>query len=128
MKKILLIEDNERNTLLVMRVLENHPFQLLTAPDGETGMAMAVAEEPDLLLVDMGLPDIDGQTLVNLLRRLPEVAQKPIVAVTAWPPSVAIDMAKRYGCDGCITKPIDIRQFPTQIAGYLEEKTENQTP
>ena len=72
MKKILLIEDNPRNTLLVERVLERHPYQLFTAPDGETGMAMAAVESPDLLLVDMGLPDIDGQTLINLLRAIPQ--------------------------------------------------------
>ena len=120
MKKILLVEDNPRNALLIERVLERLPYQLLQAPDGETGLEIAAAELPDLLLVDMGLPDIDGQTLVNLLRTIPGLADKPIVAVTAWPPDVAIEMAERYGCDGCITKPIDIRKFPNQIAQFLE--------
>ena len=119
MKKILLIEDNARNTLLIERVLERHPYELLLADDGETGLEQATKHLPDLLLVDMGLPDIDGQTLVNLLRKIPTIADKPIVAITAWPPDVAIDMAKRYGCDGCITKPIDVRAFPNQIASYI---------
>jgi two-component system cell cycle response regulator DivK len=119
MKKILLVEDNPRNALLIERVLERLPYQLFLAPDGETGLEIAETETLDLLLVDMGLPDIDGQTLVNLLRNIPALQDKPIVAITAWPPDVAIEMAQRYGCNGCITKPIDIRAFPDQIAEYL---------
>ena len=119
MKKILLVEDNPSNALLIERVMERLPYQFFHAPDGETGLEVAETEIPDLLLVDMGLPDIDGQTLVNLLRNMPTLVDKPIVAITAWPPDVAIEMAERYGCNGCITKPINIRAFPDQIAEYL---------
>lgn len=120
MKTILQIEDNLANKLLIERVLEPHPYRLLHAADGETGVSLALDEKPDLILIDMGLPDIDGQTVVTLLKQIPDLENVPIVAVTAWPADTAERMARRYGCDGCITKPIDVKQFPAQIAAYLE--------
>ena len=85
-----------------------------------TGVALAIEEKPDLILMVMGLPDIDGQTVVTLLKQIPEMKDVPIVAVTAWPADTAEKMAQRYGCDGCITKPINIKTFPDQIAEYLK--------
>lgn len=120
MKTILQIEDNYANRVLAERVLEKHNYRLLHAADGETGVSIAIDEKPDLILVDMGLPDIDGQTVVTLMRQIPDLQDTPIVAITAWPRDVAEEMAKRYGCDGCIVKPIDVRQFPEQIAHFLE--------
>ena len=120
MKTILQIEDNLANKLLIERVLESHHYHLLHAADGETGVTMAIDEKPDLILIDMGLPDLDGQTVVTLLKQIPDMDNVPIVAVTAWPADTAEQMAQRYGCDGCITKPIDIRKFPDQIAAYLD--------
>ena len=122
MKTILQIEDNIANKLLVERVLEPHNYRLLHAPDGETGVSMALAHKPDLILMDMGLPDIDGQTVVTLMRQIPELQDTPIIAVTAWPAAKALQMAQSYGCDGCITKPIDVKSFPALIAHYLEVK------
>lgn len=119
MKTILQIEDNLANKLLIERVLEPHPYRLLHAADGETGVSLALEEKPDLILIDMGLPDIDGQTVVTLLKQIPDLENVPIVAVTAWPAETAEKMARQYGCDGCITKPIDVRQFPSQIAAFL---------
>ncbi|MFQ5421318.1 MAG: response regulator [Anaerolineae bacterium] len=120
MKTILQIEDNTANKLLIERVLERFDYRLLHAGDGETGFNMALEEKPDLILVDMGLPDIDGQTVVTLMRQVPELKDVPIVAITAWPAATALKMAQRYGCDGCITKPIDVKTFPALIAQYLE--------
>lgn len=120
MATILQIEDNYANKLLVERVLEQHGYTLLHAAEGETGVTLAIEEKPDLILLDMGLPDVDGQTVVTLLRQIPDLKDTPIVAITAWPPEKAMEMAKRYGCDGCITKPIDIRTFPAEIALYLK--------
>lgn len=119
MKTILQIEDNFANRLLIERVLEPHHYRLLQAADGQTGFSLAVEESPDLILVDMGLPDIDGQTIVTLMKQIPDLAHVPIVAVTAWPADKAQEMAERYGCDGCIVKPIDVKTFPDQIAYYL---------
>ncbi len=122
MTTILHIEDNHANRLLVERVLTPHNYRLLHASDGESGVTMAIEEKPDLILVDMGLPDVDGQTVVTLLRQIPEMQDIPIVAVTAWPPDKAMEIAQRYGCDGCITKPIDIRTFPAEVASYLGKR------
>jgi two-component system, cell cycle response regulator DivK len=119
MKTILQIEDNFANKLLIERVLEPHNYRLLHAADGETGFSLAVEEKPDLILLDMGLPDIDGQTIVTLMKQIPDLQQVPIVAITAWPADKAQEMAERYGCDGCIVKPIDVKAFPEQIAHYL---------
>ncbi|WP_420644129.1 response regulator [Candidatus Leptofilum sp.] len=119
MKTILQIEDNHANRLLVERVLEPHNYRLLHAADGETGVALALEETPDLILVDMGLPDVDGQTVVTLLKQIPEMKNIPIVAITAWPADKALEMAQRYGCDGCITKPINVKSFADEIAAYL---------
>lgn len=121
MKTILHIEDNRANRLLIERVLEPHGYRLIQAVDGESGVGMALDELPDLILVDMGLPDIDGQTVAMLLRQIPELRNIPLVAVTAWPEDKAQEMAFLYGFDGCVTKPFDIRTFPALIAQYLEQ-------
>ncbi|KAA3664757.1 MAG: response regulator [Chloroflexi bacterium] len=120
MKTILQIEDNLANKILVERVLSRFDYLLLHAADGETGVTVAIEENPDLILVDMGLPDVDGQTVVTLLKQIPDLQGVPIVAITAWPPDKAMEMAQRYGCDGCITKPIDVKSFPDQVKEYLE--------
>lgn len=119
MTTILQIEDNYANRRLVERVLEPIGYRLLYASDGQSGIDAALRERPDLILLDMGLPDMDGQTLVTLLREAPALSKVPIVALTAWPPSIAIEMAARYGCDGCITKPINVSEFPGQVAAFL---------
>ncbi|GAB4463613.1 MAG: hypothetical protein Kow0031_41550 [Anaerolineae bacterium] len=101
------------------RILEANNHQILQAEDGETGLRLAVEQVPDLILVDLGLPDIDGQTLVALIKRVPELRHIPTVAVTAWPEDTAREMATAYGCDGFISKPINMRAFPGQIAQFL---------
>ena len=101
------------------RILETRHHQILQAEDGETGLKIAVEETPDIILVDLGLPDIDGQTLVALIKRYPELKDVPMVAVTAWPEATARAMAIAYGCDGFISKPINARTFPDQVAEFI---------
>jgi two-component system, cell cycle response regulator DivK len=119
MKTILYIEDNRANQILVERILEPYQYRLLHADDGETGIQMALSETPDLILLDMGLPDVDGQTVVTLLRQMPALQEVPIVVLTAWPADKALEIAERYGCDGCLTKPVNVKTFPQQIAAFL---------
>ena len=119
--KILIVEDNHQNALLMKRVLETRDHQIVHADDGESGLQAAVEELPDLILIDLGLPDIDGQTLVAFIKRVPELQNIPIVAVTAWPAEIAREMALAYGCDGFISKPINTRAFPDQIAEYIPD-------
>ncbi len=123
METILQIEDNHANRVLIERVLAPHGYRLLHAETGTQGISLAQQHAPDLILVDMGLPDIDGQTVVARLRQIPPLRDVPIVAITAWPQETAVEMALRYGCDGCIVKPIDVARFPDQIAAYLSGAT-----
>jgi CheY-like chemotaxis protein len=119
--KILHIEDNLANQILVQRVLESEGYWILHAADGRTGIQMARENEVDLILIDMGLPDLDGQTVVTMLQQMPEVKGTPMVAITAWPAEQALITAERYGLSGCILKPIDVKQFPKQIASFLPD-------
>lgn len=121
--KILVIEDNQQNALLIRRVLEAQHHQVIHVGEGEAGFKTAVEEVPDIILLDLGLPDLDGQTLVTLLKRVPELKDVPVVAVTAWPEDTARQMAEAYGCDGFISKPINTRLFPEQVASFMVKKS-----
>lgn len=119
MPSVLVVEDNPDNAELARRVLSARGFEVRHALDAESGLEMAVDQPPDLILLDLGLPDADGQTLVTWMRRVPALAQVPIVACTAWPEETAQRMVTAYGCDGYIPKPINVTRFADQIAGYL---------
>jgi len=119
MPKILDIEDNPDSAELEKRVLAARGYEVLEAPDAETGLQMAVDQQPDAIVLDLGLPDADGQTLVGWIRRVPALAHTPIIACTAWPEETARKMVEAYGCDGYIRKPISVATFAEQIAAYL---------
>lgn len=119
MSRILIIEDNPKNARMATKLLEHAGHQVITADDGEGGMMKLMECQPDAVLVDLGLPDIDGQTLVAMMRQLPDLEHMSIIAFTAWPETSAFQMAHAYGCDGVITKPIDTRAFAGQVAGYI---------
>lgn len=121
MKKILMVEDIPDNAELARKVLLSAGYQVIHASDAETGLEMALAEHPDLILLDLGLPDYDGQTLAGWLRAEAETAQIPIVVFTAWPEETARSMAESYSCDGYISKPLlKVNQFLAQIASFLK--------
>lgn len=119
MTTILHIEDNRANQVLVERVLTAEGYHITHAADGESGIQAALTGKPDLILIDMGLPDIDGQTVVTHLKQIPNLQNVPMVAITAWPAEKALETAKRYGLSGCILKPIDVKSFPRQIERYV---------
>ncbi len=121
MSLIVLIEDNEQNARLAVKLMQHAGHEVLLAGDGEEGLGLVEDVQPDLILVDLGLPDMDGQTVVALLRQQPALEQVPIIAFTAWPQETAFQMALAYGCDGVITKPINTRVFADQIESYLEK-------
>ena len=122
-KNILMIEDNENNALLVKRVLEASAFAVTHAIDGESGLQMAMESNPDLILLDLGLPDVDGQTLASFIKRVPALQQVPLIALTAWPEDTARSMAEAYGCDGYIAKPINARTFAAEVSKFLASPT-----
>ena len=121
MTKILLIEDIPDNAELVRRALSASGYEIIHAADAETGLRMALAEIPDLILLDLGLPDYDGQTLAGWLRDESVLDATLIVALTAWPEETAKQMVESYGCNGYISKPIiKISEFVSQINSFLK--------
>jgi two-component system, cell cycle response regulator DivK len=119
MPNILLIEDIADNATLVQRVLSSQGYQVTWAATAEEGLSMAEEQTPEMILLDLGLPDIDGQTLMGYLREMPGLQTVPIIAVTAWPEETARSMVTAYGCNGFISKPIDVRAFIETVNAYF---------
>lgn len=116
MAKVLHIEDDPSNRLLVRKLLVPAGFEVVDAADGLDGIRKAFSERPDLVLVDMAIPGLDGYEVTLRLRAEPSLKQVPIVAITAEgnrSTSLAV------GCDGFLQKPIDARTFVQTISGYL---------
>ena len=121
MTKILLIEDIPDNVELVRKALSRTGYEISHAADAETGLAMALTHPPDLILLDLGLPDYDGQTLAGWLRDESILDDTPIVVLTAWPEEAAKQVVKSYRCNGYISKPIlKINEFVTQVNSYIK--------
>jgi CheY-like chemotaxis protein len=91
------------------------------AEDGELGLTTIFENQPELVLIDLGLPDIDGQTVIALVRQQPNLQAIRLIAFTAWPPETAHMMAQAYGCDGVITKPINTRTFAKEVESFLKD-------
>jgi two-component system cell cycle response regulator DivK len=120
-KTILIVEDSELNRRLLEAVLQPHGYRLLTAEDGETGVTLARTERPDLILMDVLLPGIDGYEATRQLRAESETRDLVIVALTATAAPEEQDHALAAGCDGYIAKPIDTRAFPQRIRQFLTD-------
>jgi len=121
MTKILIVEDMADNAELVRRILSARGYDVSHALDAETGLQMALSQIPDLILLDLGLPDHDGLTLAGWLRAEASLSKVPIVAYTAWPPETARHMAETYGCNGYIGKPIgSVKEFAASIESFLK--------
>ena len=119
MIKILIVEDNEMNRDMLSRRLERKGFQVLIATDGQQGVTMAQAEMPDLILMDMSLPVMDGWEATRQLKALPATQLIPVIALTAH--AMASDREKAFaaGCDDFDTKPIDLPQLLAKIEALL---------
>jgi two-component system, cell cycle response regulator DivK len=122
MPTILLVEDNEMNRDMLTRRLERKGFRVLTAHDGGQGYTMAKAESPDLILMDMSLPVMNGWDLTKLLKNESSTKHIPIIALTAH--ALATDRAKALeaGCDDYDTKPVDFARLQGKINNLLLEK------
>ena len=119
--KILLVEDIPDNVKLVRKALSGRDYEIIHAPDAETGLSLALEHVPDLILLDLGLPDYDGQTLAGWLRAEPVLDATPIVAFTAWPEETAKKMVESYGFDDYICKPIvKVGEFIAKIDSHLK--------
>jgi signal transduction histidine kinase len=118
-KKILYIEDHPANRMLVKQVLEGAGFSVIEAIDGMSGIQVARAEKPDLILMDINIPGIDGYEAATRIKSLPELSTIPIVALTARVMAGDRERTLTAGCDGYIPKPIDVDALPGQVAEFL---------
>ena len=116
---ILVVEDNERNLKLLRDVLEYAGYDVRVARTGEDGITLAVSEPPDLVLMDLQLPGIDGMEALRRLRESPRTAGIPVVAVTAQAMKQDRERALEAGFNGYIEKPISVRAFPDQVRMFL---------
>lgn len=120
---ILIVEDNEKNRKLARDVLQFKGYRTIEAETGETGVALAIEQKPDLILMDYQLPGIDGIEAFRRIRSEPSTAHIPIVAVTASAmPEEALKM-KEAGFDGFQTKPLNLKAFMQAVADVFSGKT-----
>ena len=116
---ILVVEDNERNLKLLRDVLEYAGYDVRVARTAEDGITSAVSEPPDLVLMDLQLPGIDGMEALRQLRESSRTADIPVVAVTAQAMKQDRERALDAGFNGYVEKPISVRAFPDQVRGFL---------
>lgn len=120
MKRILIVEDNEMNRDVLSRRLTRRGFDVLLAPDGRHGLAMAVAHGPDLILMDLGLPEIDGWECTRRLKADTTTRRIPIIALSAHAMVGDRQKALDAGCDDFDTKPIDFAGLLTKMERLLD--------
>jgi diguanylate cyclase (GGDEF)-like protein len=126
--KVLYIEDNPENALLIRRVLEAEGLEVVVAENGLAGVRLAASERPDLILMDMMMPGLDGREATTRLRAIEAMEKIPIVALTASVMKGDSERAIAAGCDGYLQKPIDVERFPHQIREFLYGKRETLSP
>ena len=119
MPKILLVEDNEMNRDMLSRRLERKGYQVVMAVDGAQGVALAQSEKPDLILMDMSLPVVDGWAATKQLKSNPETARIPVIALTAHAMQGDEEKARAAGCDDYDTKPIELPRLLGKIETHL---------
>jgi two-component system cell cycle response regulator DivK len=121
MTKILLVEDNEMNRDMLSRRLVRKGFEVIIATDGAQGVEMATSEAPDLILMDMGLPILDGWQATQQIKAIPKTSAIPVIALTAH--AIAGDREKclAVGCDDYDTKPVEFARLLGKIQALLEK-------
>jgi len=122
MKKILVVDDTEDNRYLIKFYLEKHGYKVIEAVDGESGVETASKELPDLILMDMKMPGIDGLEATRRIRKSKEAGKIPIIALTSYAMAGDEGKALKAGCIGYIPKPIDLPSFLPQIEKFLKKR------
>jgi len=122
MAKILIIEDTENNRVLLSRRLKPRGHVIVTAEDAEKGIPMAVSEQPDLILMDIGLPGIDGWTATRRIKDDPATKHIPVIALTAHAMTSDREKASESGCNDYETKPIDFNRLFEKLDSLLASK------
>ena len=119
MPKILIVEDNEMNRDMLSRRLERRGFAIVMAMDGQQGVEMTRSERPDLILMDMSLPVMDGWTATQTIKSDADLAKIPVIALTAHAMAGDREKAMAAGCDDYDTKPIELPRLLEKIGKYL---------
>lgn len=122
MATILVVEDNARNLKLVRDVLQFHGYDVVAASTAEQGLAIAMADPPDLVLMDLQLPGMTGTEALYALRSTPRTSGVPVVAVTAFAMKDDRARALADGFDGYLEKPISVPALPAQVRSYLRRE------
>lgn len=120
MARILLVEDNEMNRTMIARYLEFYEYMVMTAEDGGTALEMAQTTNPDLILMDISLPVLDGWEVTKRLKSAPDTANIPIIALTAHAMVTDRQQSFEAGCNDYETKPIDFQRFLGKIHSLLQ--------
>ncbi|MDD5130512.1 MAG: response regulator [Candidatus Omnitrophica bacterium] len=118
-KKILIIDDNEKNRLLMSDILQYRGYEILQTEDGEKGVSMARQFQPDLILLDMQMPGIDGFAVAKILKSDTLTKDIKVIAVTSLAMKGDKERILALGVDDYIAKPIDTRQFPVLVEKYI---------
>ena len=121
MPKILLVEDNEMNRDMLSRRLKRKGYEVVIAVDGAEGVSMTASENPDLVLMDMSLPVMDGWEATQQLKANPQTKSIPVIALTAHAMSGDREKALEVGCDDYDTKPIELRRLLSKMDALLEK-------
>ena len=119
MPRLLYVEDNEMNRDMLSRRLQRRGFEVLIAADGEQGVAMAAAEKPDLILMDMSLPVLDGWEATRRLKAAPDTERIPVIGLTAHAMATDRDKCLQAGCDDYDTKPVELGRLLDKIERLL---------
>ncbi|MBI5670801.1 MAG: response regulator [Chloroflexi bacterium] len=118
-RRILVVEDNRDNMMLVADILQSLDYQVLLAADGRRGVDLAHAEKPDLILMDLALPFMDGWTAARVIKGTPELQHIPIIALTAHAMLGDRERALAAGCDDYVSKPINMGELMSKLARFL---------
>lgn len=127
MKRVLVVEDNENNMKLITLVLEKHGYEPIKAFTGEEGVEKAIAERPEMILMDIQLPDINGTEAVQRIRMVDDMQEIPIIAITSY--AMAGDREKMLdmGCIGYFEKPIDPMTIVEDIEKIIKQRNNDNT-
>jgi two-component system, cell cycle response regulator DivK len=120
-EKVLIIEDNDRNRKLVKIILEANKYEVIEAETGEEALKYLQNNKPDVILLDIQLPNMSGITLAKMLKSSEETKNIPIIAVTAYAMKGDKERMLEAGCDAYVSKPIDTRQLPLMVAEMIKK-------
>ncbi|MFC2033572.1 response regulator [Chloroflexota bacterium] len=118
-KKILVVEDNPTNMKLLLAALRPQGYDLIQATDGEEALKTAISKSPELIIMDVQLPKMNGMEVTGKLREMPEFSDVPIIAVTAYAMKVDKEKALESGCNAYLSKPINIQELRNVVAEML---------